>query len=737
MKQLKIWQQLDINRGYDIYREIDEYEGIIKKLYAGEIHPERFKSYRLTFGTYGVRHHDEGIHMQRIKIPGGLILSEQLRKIATITELYAASGHAHLTTRQDIQLHYIDIENIPTVLRMLADAGITTKEACGNTVRNVTASYLTGISADEKFDVLPYAIFCTRYFLRHPLSSTLPRKFKISFSESEADNAYSRIHDIGAVAQIHNNGKKVYGFKVYIGGGLGAVPMTSHLITDFIPAEELYLLIEAALRVFHKHGTEERENRNKARMKFLIARLGFDKFKELLFGEFNFLKQYRNIKDELEDYVENFPLTAPTKNGRTDGPLNPKRLITPAYNSLNGLNDDYWNLYTQDIIEQKQEGYIAAMIKLPLGNLTPDKLRAIADSSDLYGAGYAVITPTQNILVPWIEDKFIYDVYNFLAQNKFFGKINESTRDIVSCPGAFSCRLAITHPYNLAEHIGENTDNLAGIRLHISGCPNSCGQHHIADIGLYGASLNIDGKLSPHYVVLLGGNVFYQKDRIGQVIGKIAAVHAHLFIKDVKEFWINNKNNNEQFFEFVDRIGVGAFRRILAKYAMKGTGLPEFYKEPGLKENFKMEAESRGECAGSLLDLMAVNLFDSIRNVYESEDYIKAENWKEVKEKCLDSLLKCAKMFVYLEGIEPTAENEILNEFVSRIASKNWLCGNWSNIKDDFRKWKYSEAGKESALELYEYTKEFVEDCDKSYLRLQPTLKIMECTKNNGDGNEF
>ncbi|MCL4550548.1 MAG: nitrite/sulfite reductase [Bacteroidetes bacterium] len=737
MKQLNIWQQMDINRGYNVYREIDEYEEIIKKLNAGEIHPERFKSHRLTFGTYGVRHHNEGIHMQRIKIPGGLILSQQLQRVAAITKLYAASGHAHLTTRQDIQLHYIDLENIPTVLRMLADAGITTKEACGNGVRNITASYLAGISPDEKFDVLPYAIFCTRYFLRHPLSSTLPRKFKITFSESEADNAYSRIHDIGAIPQIINNVKEIRGFKIYIGGGLGSVPMASQLITDFIPADEFYLLIEAALRIFHKYGTEERQNRNKARMKFLIARLGFDKFKKLVFDELNFLKQQRNIKDELDDYIENFPLSAPTKNGRIDGPQNPERLKIPAYNSLTGLNNDYWNLYEKDIIKQKQTNYVAVMIKPPLGNLTPDKLKALADFSDQYGAGYAVITPTQNILIPWVEKNFIYDAYNFLLQNKFFGKINNSTRDIVSCPGAYSCKLAITHPYNLAEYIGENIDNLAGIRLHISGCPNSCGQHHIGDIGLYGASLKVDGKLSPHYVVLIGGNIFSQRDRLAAVIGKVPAINAHLFIKDVKEFWINNKQGNEQFFEFVDRVGVDAFRRILVKYSEVGTELPEFYKEPGFEEEFKMEAESRGECAGSLLDLMAINLFDSIRNIYECEDDIKAENWKLVKEKCLDSLLKCAKMFVFLEGIEPQNEEEILDEFVSRISNKKWLCNDWSDIKDVFLKWKYSEVSKEAVLKLYNYTNGFVHDCDKSYLRLQPTLKIMECAKNNGDENEF
>lgn len=737
MEQLKIWQQIDIDKGYDVYKEFDEYEEIIKKYVAGEIHPERFKSYRLGFGTYGVRHHSEGTHMQRIKIPGGFILSDQLRKIAAITELYAASGHAHLTTRQDFQIHYIDLENIPTILRMLADVGITAKEACGNSVRNVTASYLSGISPDEKFDIMPYAIFCSRYFLRHPLSSTLPRKFKISFSESEKDFAYSRIHDIGAVAQTYDSGKEIRGFKVYVGGGLGSVPIASQLFTEFVTVEEFYLLVEAALRVFHKHGIEERNNRHKARMKFLIARIGFDKFKEIVIDEFNLLKKNRNIKDELEDYIKNFPLPAPTKNGREDGHLNSKKLKEPVHNSLINLNNEFRGLFDKDIIRQKQENYFAVMIKPPLGNLSPDKLRAVADLSDQYGSGYAVITPAQNILVPWIENKFTNDVYNYFVRHEFFGSGNNSTRDIVSCPGAYSCRLAITHPYNLAEHIGKNTDNLGGLRIHISGCPNSCGQHHIGDIGLYGASLNVDGKLSPHYVVLLGGNVFNQKDRIGQVIGKIPAVNAHLFIKEIKELWLESKNENEEFFEFVDRIGTEPFRRTLAKYSKVGQELPEFYKEPGFEEDFKMEAESRGECAGSLLDLMAVNLFDSFRNIYEIEDDIKSGNWNLVKEKSIDSILKCAKMYIFLEGIEPVDEEEILNEFVSRIVSKKWLCNDWTNIKENYMKWKFAEAAKETALESYSYTKDFVNDCDKSYLRLQPNLKIMECVKNNGDGNEF
>ncbi|AFN74107.1 putative sulfite reductase, contains SirA-like domain [Melioribacter roseus P3M-2] len=719
-----ILDKIDINSGYDIYKEIDEYETVIRNFFDKKIHPERFKSYRLIYGTYGVRHHEEGTHMQRIKIPGGFILSDQMKTIAELTRDYAASGHAHITTRQDIQLHYVALENIPALLRRLANVGITTREACGNSIRNITASYLSGINPNEIFDIVPYALYCTRYFLRHPLSSTLPRKFKISFSESDEDFAYAQMHDIGAIARIENGER---GFKVYAGGGLGAVPMTANLLTEFINEADFFLLIESALRVFHKHGKAERENRNKARMKFFISRVGFEKFRELTFAELKLLKKTRNIGGDLKKYIEIFPLPAPTKNGRDDGLPNNKRISEPAIKEFIELRDNrYWDIFNEGLIEQRQKGYTALLIKPELGNLNPEELNILAEFSDNYGGGYALLTPAQNILIPWINNEFIYDAYNFLAERSFFKQVSGSTRDIVSCPGAFSCRLAVTHPYNLAHDIGLNNEELGGLRIHISGCPNSCGQHHIGDIGLYGASIKSGGGIAPHYVVLLGGNIRIGK--IGKVIGKIPARHAHNFIARTVELWNEEKNGNEQFHEFVDRLGFEPFRKILADYAVSNNTSDDLYKEPGFDENYKMEAESRGECAGSLLDLMAVNLFDSIRNIYEAQDDIKAGLINDAKRKCLESILLSSKMFVFLEGIEPETENDILSEFVNRIAAKNWLCNDWSNLKDIYYELKNSPGDKID--ELFNYSKEFVYDCDKSFVRLQPNLKIQQCINN-------
>src|SRR5579875_1694259 len=726
--ELKIWEQIDINRGSDISSEIDEYEEVIKRLFSGEIHPERFKSYRLLFGTYGLRHQDEGTHMQRIKVPSGFITSEQIRTMADVVEKFAGSGHGHLTTRQDIQLHYVKLQDVPALLRSLARVGITTREACGNTVRNVTSSHLSGICPDEIFDTLPYALYTTRYFLRHPLTSTLPRKFKFAFSECENDHAMVRIHDIGAVAQIRRNGRDMYGFKVYVGGGLGAIPFYAKPIADFVPVDEFYPLAEAVIRVFHEYGTEERKNRNKARMKFLIARIGFERFKGLVLGEFERIKRLNPVKEDLERYIQGFPHPAPSKSGREGGEENTKRLRNPVHRP--NPSDDLYGLFLQKYtFRQKQKGYFGVYVKPPIGNLSPDEFRFVADLCELYGGGYVRITPHQKILVPWVGEEFLYDIYTEIKRRGFVGGMNEAMREVVSCPGAYSCKLAVTHPYNLARYIGERVEDLAGVRVNISGCPNSCGQHHVGDIGFYGASSKVGGKLAPHYVVMVGGNPFKQMERYGQVVGKVPAKNAHLFVKAVVDLWKENREGGEEFFEFADRVGIDTFRRILAPFVKTDPSDPEIYTEPGIAEGFKMEAESRGECMGSLLDVMAVNLFDSIRNIYEAEDDIKEENWGEVKRKCLDSIPKCARMYIYLDGIELQRDEEILSEFTARIAPRGWLCHDWSDIKEKYIKWKNSEDSKTVAEEIYKYTKGFVSDCDKAFVRLQPNLKIQACLK--------
>ncbi|MGQ0794540.1 MAG: nitrite/sulfite reductase [Deltaproteobacteria bacterium] len=726
--EVKIWEQIDLHNGSDIYKEIDEFEDVIGKLYSGEIHPERFRSYRLLFGTYGVRHETEGIHMIRIKVPSGFITSEQLLAVAEGVEKYAGSGHGHLTTRQDIQLHYVKLKDVPSLLRVLAKTGLTTREACGNTVRNITASPLSGISEDEIFDPTPYVFYTQRYFLRHALTTTLPRKFKIAFSESEADHAMVKIHDLGCISQIRKNGRDVHGFKVYVGGGLGAIPFYAKVIADFVPVHEFYPLAEAIIRVFHEYGGDERKNRNKARIKFLVARIGFERFKSLVLTEFERLKRLKPVGDDLEKYIQNFPVSAPVKSGREGGDVNAKRLTSPSHapDSSDALYRLFLDKYT---FKQKHAGYFGVYVKPAIGNLSPEEYRFIASLADSYGAGHLRITPNQKLLIPWVGEEFLYDIYLTLKERGFMGGINEAMREIISCPGAYSCKLAVTHPYNLARFIGERVKDLAGVRVNISGCPNSCGQHHVGDVGFYGASSKVSGKLAPHYVVMVGGNPFRQMEKYGSVIGKVPAKNAHLFVESVVDFWKINKQNGEEFYQFAERVGTDTFRRLLAPLAKADANDAGIYAEPGIESDFKMEAESRGECMGSLLDTMAVNLFDSVRNVYEAEDDMKEENWAEVQRKCLDSLPKCARMYIYLDGIELDNDEEILTEFTARIVPRGWLCHDWSDVKDKYIEWRGAPSSKALAEEIYKYTKELVDDCDKAFVRLQPDLKIQACLK--------
>ena len=760
---MKIWEAIDINRGKNVEEEIKEYETLIEKLKREEIHPERFKSYRLNFGTYGVRGHSEGTHMQRIKVPGGFITSDQLKKVAELTRKYAGSGVAHLTTRQDIQLHYIKLENIPSLLRGLAEVGMTTREACGNTVRNITASPITGICPDEEFDVLPYTLYLTRYFLRHPLSSTLPRKFKIAFSECQKDHALSRIHDIGAVAKTKKeNGKEIKGFKVYVGGGLGAAPMEAKLLVDFVSVEDFYPLAESILRVFHKHGKEERKFRNKARMKFLIARIGFEEFRKLVLSEFERMKKLRSVEDDLRRYVENFPKPAPTKNGREDGEQNLSRLHQPIHELKKEDENMFRKFLGKYTIRQKQKGFIAVFIKPHVGNLTPEELIKIAEMSEKYGAGYVKITQDQNILLPWVEEKFTVDIFYELKSSFLNGGYTEAQREIVSCPGAYSCRLAVTHSYNLVHYIGEKVPELHGLRIHISGCPNSCGQHHVADLGFYGSAVDVrvngQKKKAPSYIVLIGGYPFYEKAEFGKPLGKIPAKNIPEFVGEIVEIWKaeNKKKRYGSLKELVEEKGIDFFRRILAKYSKVSPSDPDVFREPGEKEDFKMEAEARGECAGSLIDVMAINLFDSLRNIYEAEDDTKEGKWEAVAEKSLESIVKCAKMYVYLTGEEPEEEEKILSLFSEKILPKGWLCNDFSDIKERYFEWKNKLKGKgedgkekeegrgeksterevveleELAKEIYDYAKLFVSDCDKAFVRLQPNLKIEACLKSKG-----
>ncbi|MCX8029686.1 MAG: nitrite/sulfite reductase [Brevinematales bacterium] len=727
----------DIHKGADIESEIRELEAVINRFLSGNMSPEKFLSFRLMHGIYGVRHYPEGMHMIRIKLPQGIINSNQLRAVATMVERYAGSGVAHITTRQDLQLHYVKLEDIPSLFRDMARVSLTSKEACGNTVRNITASPFTGISKDEIFDVLPYAMYMTRYFLRHPLTLTLPRKFKIAWSESEKDWGMVRIHDLGFIAQKKViDGKETKGFKVYVGGGLGAIPMPAYVLTDFVDTENVYYLSEAVIRVFHREG--ERKLRSKARIKFLVAKLGIDEFRSRVFEEYERVRRHINIKDDLENYISNFPHPAPFVNGREGGKKvqNIDYSFVSEYRSLK-TTPEYSNWFANDVCEQRQEGYNAVFIRIALGNLKPDDLRNIARMSEDFGAGYVVMTQRQDILLPWVRYEFLPAVFGKLKE---YGLLADSTLPLItSCPGAYSCKLAVTYPYNLAETISKEINDLMGIRINISGCPNSCGQHHIGDIGFSGNSLNSSDGTIPFYLMYLGGYPYEENTIIGNAVLKIPSKRVPMAVKRILEIYKSNRNDGESFRDFLKRFDIEVIKREispLTKVNPKSED-PELYRDWGQNKDFVLEAAKRGECAGSLLDIISISIFESLREVYEAEEYLQDEDFSTVVQKSFNAVLGCMKALLYLKGLDLSTPEEIIDNYKNLIIPDRILPREYDSITEDVIEWikNVNKIDKYKANEVLNKVSLFVRDVDKAFLRLTPELKI-EALRNSGEDDE-
>ncbi|HXG23488.1 MAG TPA: nitrite/sulfite reductase, partial [Chthonomonadales bacterium] len=451
----------------------------------GQMPESEFRRFRLLRGIYGQR--QPGVNMVRVKLPLGRVTAGQLRCLAEISQRFA-NGKAHVTTRQDIQFHFVPTPRVPEMIARLAKANLTTREACGNTVRNVTACALAGVCPHEHFDMTPYALAVSRYFLRHPLVQNLPRKFKIAFSGCEKDCALAAINDIGLVATVKEtadaNGK---GFRMMVGGGLGPTPEVAHSLQEFVPADELIPLCEAVLRVFDRHG--ERRNRNRARLKFLIRRIGMEALAEYVAQEREKLPSHHPIEELAPDTF------SAAISARTNTELPP--------------GFDQWQ--ARNVAAQKQSGYYAVTVFAPKGDLTADQLSALADAADQFGNSTARTTHDQNVVLPWVHELLLPTVYAFLQAAGLAEPYAGTVADVVSCPAAASCRLGITRAKDLADYLialarplAEEED-LRDVSIKMSGCPNSCGQHHLGTFGFHGAAATVNGQKAPCYQVLVGG----------------------------------------------------------------------------------------------------------------------------------------------------------------------------------------------------------------------------------------
>jgi sulfite reductase (NADPH) hemoprotein beta-component len=511
--------------------DIDEFVETLGKFERGEMPADQWRRFRLVRGTYGQR--QDGVQMLRVKAPQGVVSSSQMRAFAGVASRYSR-GFCHITTRQNIQLHFVLLKNVEAAMRELAQEGLTTREACGNSVRNITGCPYAGTSENEIFDPSPYAETLTRYFLRHPLSGVLPRKFKIAFEGCEKDHALTAINDIGWRARIVDGRK---GWKVTVAGGTSILPVTGYVLYEFLPVEQMLEVAEGVIRVFQKYGDYQHPQRN--RMKFIIRAIGWDAFRTHFEEELEGFRREGGARlpfDPTEVTGEEAPdwesAVAPTLQHVAAMASTPMRGpgIHPGTVRLQPMSDAYLRWMRRNVTRQRQAGYCHVNVRLLLGDFTAGQMRVLADLADAYADGTMRLTIEQNVLFRWVKTESLEPLYQRLAAAGLSSPDALSLSDVVSCPGAESCRLAVTQSRGLGrvltEYFGarpEMVDLVPSGGIRISGCPNGCGQHHIGSLGFQGSVRKVGGKAVPQYFVLVGGGVTDAGAHFGKVVAKVPA----------------------------------------------------------------------------------------------------------------------------------------------------------------------------------------------------------------------
>ena len=567
--------------------EIDNFEKEALAWRAGGGLGDDFRPFRLQHGTYGQRQADR--QMMRIKVPHGTLTPEQLHAIAEVADLYTPRKLGHVTTRQAIQIHFVMLEDAPKVMRRLAEAGVTTREACGHTIRNISADPLTGIAEDCVFDVTPYAEAAMRYFLRNPVNQKLPRKFKIAYSASPADRGLIPMHDIGLMA-VEREGKQ--GFRVSVGGGLGAAPRMADVLTEFIPAEEQLRTIEACVRVWDRLG--ERRNKNKARIKFLVAKLGIDEFRRLYELELATLPPASDERFREPDFslLEDAP-AAGSHASRNGGAVNPR----------DGF--DVWR--RTNALRQSQKPWYSVYVVLPIGDATADQMHALAEMARKYANGRIRTAVSQNFVFRWVHEDDLPAVHAELADIGLAEDHAMTISDVTTCPGADTCSIGVTSSKGLGTELrarilagnGKYRDPLVNdIKIKVSGCPNSCGQHHIADIGFYGMAIRNGERQIPAFQLLLGGNA-QGEGRIATLTMKLPARYIPDAVEKLIDGYVAERDEGEKFASWTERVGKVHVQEMLAEYKV----VPEFNQDPmayvdwGQSKLFTLDDMGEGECA--------------------------------------------------------------------------------------------------------------------------------------------
>ncbi|MEN2414068.1 nitrite reductase [Flavobacterium mesophilum] len=644
-----------------VQKEIIELEKKIHLFRGGKIDDERFRSLRLARGIYGQR--QEGVQMIRIKLPYGKVTSEQLRRITEVSDKYS-TGRLHITTRQDIQIHYVSLDRTPELWSELAKDDITLREACGNTVRNITGSELAGVDVNEPFDVSPYAHGMFQYLLRNPICQEMGRKFKISFSSSDEDTALSYLHDLGFIPKIKDGQK---GFKVVFGGGLGSQPAHAELLSEFIPVNEIIPTAEGIIRIFDRYG--ERAKRMKARMKFLIKEMGKDAFLDLVEKE----------KKAIAFETYEIDTTA------FDGPIPEPVLEVPQVTIEDVAAYEAWK--KSNVIAQKQAGYYAIGIKILLGDFYTDKARLLADLIKNYAANELRFSLRQNIVIRHVKEENLPFFYQELAKLDFVHLGYNSVGDITACPGTDTCNLGIASSTGIAEELERVLSaeypqylNNREIEIKISGCMNACGQHNMSAIGFQGMSINSGKLVAPALQVLLGGGRLGNGEgRFADKVIKIPSRRGPEALRTILNDFDANANG-EKFLNYYDAKGEKYFYEIL-KPLSDVTNLTEAdFVDWGNADNY-VKAVGVGECAGVVIDLVATLLLEAKEKISFAQEAFDNQKWSDAIYHAYAGFVNGAKALLLAENQKTNHHAGIVDLFDTVFIDTNKIELN-STFKD-------------------------------------------------------
>jgi sulfite reductase (ferredoxin) len=741
-------EQLQAQMPEYLAHEIDIFEGQMELRKQGKLDEKVFAETRLRRGVYGQRYdngqrhdglktqmltypHSEVIKgpdtlwdapgMQRIKIPFGGLTADQLDVMAQLADEYA-DGILHVTTRQDFQLHFIHIEDTPDLMRRLAAVGITTREACGNSVRNVTACPLAGVCHTETFDVTPYSHALAYFLLGHDDAQDFGRKVKIAFSGCEHEACgLVKMHDLGFLARVRErNGHQKRGFDVYVGGGLGTVPHQAKLLAEFVPEEEILPLSQAVARVFARHG--EKRNRNRARLKFLVAELGIEEFRRLVFAE----REVLPYDGRWTAYLDDLPQYSET----------PLKLAIP----FNGhLRPDGFNEWQRtNIYWQRQPGYATVTVNLPLGDLSSEQAFQLAHIARQYVGDNLRTTVEQNIVLRWVAEADLPDLYQELMAIGL-GEAGAGTIvDITACPGTDTCKLGIASSRGLA---GELRTRLAAqnatlpeaikeLRIKISGCFNSCGQHHVADIGFFGNSRRRNNRTVPHFQVVLGGKWQENAGSYGLAVGAVPSKMAPDVLDAITTRYVAERERGENFQDWIGRLGKKEVRDMLTVF----TNVPiyeenkTFYSDWGDPREYTIGDMGVGECAGEVITLFAFEIAKAEGEAFDALLALDDGDYGLADDRAYRAMILAARALVRNQNLDVGDDPEaIVAEFRQRyydtqLFYDRYAKGKFARYLFDRHEKPNPSPDKDTAHQLVEEANLFIEACHACDARLAGAL---------------